>query len=49
MAGEFAIHVNDADVYTVDEAVAWLGASGWEFTGHQPLAGPITLVSAVAV
>jgi SAM-dependent methyltransferase len=49
MAGEFAIHVNDGDVYSVDEAVAWLSGSEWEFTEYQPLAGPITLVSAVAV
>jgi SAM-dependent methyltransferase len=48
MAGEFAIHINDGDVYSVDEAAAWLGHTGWQFTGHLPLAGPITLVTAEA-
>jgi hypothetical protein len=48
MAGEFAIHVLDGDVYSVEEGAAWLAGSGWEFTGHQPLAGPITLITARA-
>ena len=29
MAGEFAIHLNDGDVYSVEEATAWLTATGW--------------------
>ena len=49
MAGEFAIHVNDGDVYSVAEGAAWLSDSGWAVTGHLPLAGPITLVTAEAV
>lgn len=49
MAGEFAIHVNDGDVYSVEEGVAWLDGTEWQFTGHLPLAGPITLVTAEAV
>lgn len=49
MAGEFAIHVNDGDVYSVEEGAAWLGECGWSFTGHLPLAGPISLVAAEAV
>jgi SAM-dependent methyltransferase len=49
MAGEFAVHVNDGDVYSVEEATAWLDDTGWQFTGHQPLAGPITLVTAQAI
>lgn len=49
MAGEFAIHVNDGDVYSVDEVAAWLASTGWRFTSHQPLAGPISLVAAEAV
>ncbi len=49
MAGEFAIHVNDGDVHSVEEAQAWLDGSGWRFTAHEPLAGPITLVVAEAV
>jgi cyclopropane fatty-acyl-phospholipid synthase-like methyltransferase len=48
MAGEFAIHVNDGDVYSVEEGAAWLGATGWSYTGHAPLAGPISLVTAEA-
>jgi SAM-dependent methyltransferase len=48
MAGEFAIHINDGDVYSVEEAAVWLAHTGWRFTGHLPLAGPITLVTAVA-
>jgi SAM-dependent methyltransferase len=49
MAGEFAIHVNDGDVYSVEECAAWLTATGWRLTGHAPLAGPISLVTAEAV
>lgn len=48
MAGEFAIHVNDGDVYSVEEGAAWLAECGWTFTGHLPLAGPISLVTAEA-
>jgi SAM-dependent methyltransferase len=49
MAGEFAIHVNDGDVYSVEESTAWLACTGWTVTAHMPLAGPITLVTAEAV
>jgi SAM-dependent methyltransferase len=49
MAGEFAIHVNDGDVYSVEEGAAWLANTGWSFTSHDPLAGPISLVAAGAV
>ena len=49
MAGEFAIHVNDGDVYSVAEGAEWLSATGWRVTGHAPLAGPISLVTAEAV
>jgi SAM-dependent methyltransferase len=48
MAGEFAIHLRDGDVYSVEEGAAWLGGTGWQFTGHLPLAGPISLVTAEA-
>jgi SAM-dependent methyltransferase len=48
MAGEFAIHINDGDVYSVEEVAAWLADTGWKLTGHLPLAGPITLVTAEA-
>jgi SAM-dependent methyltransferase len=49
MAGEFAVHVRHGDVYSVAEATAWLSESGWLFAGHEPLAGPVSLVSAEAV
>jgi SAM-dependent methyltransferase len=49
MAGEFAIHVNDGDVYSVEEGAEWLTGTGWRLTGHTPLAGPISLVTAEAV
>jgi hypothetical protein len=49
MAGEFAIHLNDGDVYSVEEGCAWLKASEWNFTGHTPLAGPISLLTAEAI
>jgi len=49
MAGEFAIHVNDGDVYSVAEGASWLAATGWRATGHTPLAGPISLVTAEAM
>lgn len=49
MAGEFAIHVNDGDVYSVEEGSDWLTATGWKLTDHAPLAGPISLVIAEAV
>lgn len=48
MAGEFAIHVNDGDVYSVQEGAAWLAETGWSHTGTAPLAGPISLVVAEA-
>ncbi len=46
MAGEFAVHLNDGDVYSVEEATAWLSDTGWRLTRHTPLAGPISLVAA---
>ena len=48
MAGEFAVHVRHGDVYSVVEARQWLGASGWQFVEHRPLAGPVSLVVAEA-
>jgi SAM-dependent methyltransferase len=48
MAGEFAVHLNDGDIYSAEEAAAWLEATGWNYTGHAPLAGPISLVTAEA-
>ncbi|HWH27763.1 MAG TPA: methyltransferase [Mycobacteriales bacterium] len=46
MAGEFAVHLRNGDVYSVEEARGWLGAAGWRFVEHRPLAGPVSLVVA---
>ena len=48
MAGEFAVHLRDGDVYSVEEVREWLPAAGWRFVEHQPLAGPQTLIVADA-
>jgi hypothetical protein len=48
MAGEFAAHVQDGDVYSVDEITQWLPASGWRFCEHKTLAGPVSVVIAEA-
>lgn len=49
MAGEFAAHVRDGDVYSVDEVRDWLPATGWRFVEHVALAGPQSLIVAEAV
>lgn len=46
MAGEFAAHNPDGDVYSVDEITSWLGATGWSVEAHVPLAGPQSAVIA---
>jgi SAM-dependent methyltransferase len=46
MAGEFAAHVPDGDVYSVEEIASWLGETGWRADAHQPLAGPQSVVVA---
>ncbi|AKU17715.1 methyltransferase [Luteipulveratus mongoliensis] len=48
MAGEFAVHVDHGDVYSVDEVRAWLTATGWTFVAHEPLAGPQSVIVARA-
>lgn len=48
MAGEFAVHVDHGDVYSVDEVRDWLTATGWTFDRHVPLAGPQSLIVAEA-
>ncbi len=48
MAGEFAVHLANGDVYSVDEAKDWLAATGWAFAEAAPLAGPQSLVVAQA-
>jgi hypothetical protein len=49
MAGEFAVHVNDGDVHSIEEGAAWLAATGWRFAAHEPLSGPISRVIADAI
>jgi SAM-dependent methyltransferase len=49
MAGEFAAHVKDGDVYSVEEVGQWLPAAGWRFVKHEALAGPVSVVVAEAV
>jgi SAM-dependent methyltransferase len=49
MAGEFAVHLEHGDVYSVDEAEAWLAETGWRFTGHTHLTGPMSAVLGEAV
>ena len=46
MAGEFAIHVNDGDVYSVEEGTAWLHDTCWRYLDHRPLAGPMSVIVA---
>lgn len=48
MAGEFAVHLRNGDVYSVDEVRRWLEELGWRFVSHAPLAGPQSLVIAEA-
>lgn len=48
MAGEFAVHLRDGDVYSVDEVQGWLSQTGWRFVEHLPLAGPQSLIVAEA-
>ncbi|GAA2678272.1 MULTISPECIES: acetylserotonin O-methyltransferase [Actinosynnema] len=49
MAGEFAVNSEDGDVYGVDDAQAWLRATGWRFLGQEALAGAKSAVVAEAV
>lgn len=46
MAGEFAVHLREGDVYSVDEIADWLASTGWRFVEHTPLVGPQSLVIA---
>jgi SAM-dependent methyltransferase len=48
MAGEFAVHVRDGDVYSVEEVSAWLAETGWRFESHVPLTGPQSLIVATS-
>jgi SAM-dependent methyltransferase len=49
MAGEFAVHLRNGDIYSVEEVHAWLDQIGWRFVRHTPLAGPQSLIVAEAV
>ena len=49
MAGEFAVHLRNGDVYSVEEARDWLAETGWRFVAHTSLAGPQSLVVAETV
>ena len=46
MAGEFAVHMQHGDVYSVDEVHGWFDATSWRFLSHIPLAGPQSLIVA---
>ncbi len=46
MAGEFAVHMQHGDVYSVDEVRGWFDATNWRFLSHAPLAGPQSLIVA---
>ena len=48
MAGEFAVHLRNGDVYSVEEVRGWLDDAGSRFSRHVPLAGPQSLVVAEA-
>lgn len=48
MAGEFAVHLKDGDVYSVEEVKPWLAAAGWHFADHRVLAGPQSVIIAHA-
>lgn len=47
MAGEFLLGVG-GDVYSADEASAWLRDTGWRVHEHTPLAGPTSMIVAEA-
>jgi hypothetical protein len=48
LAGEFAVHLRDGDVYSVAEVREWLPETGWRFVDHVPLAGPQSVIIAQA-
>ena len=48
MAGEFAVHLREGDVYSVEEVRDWLPSAGWRFGDHVSLAGPQSLIVAEA-
>jgi SAM-dependent methyltransferase len=49
MAGEFAVLQPEGDIYSLDEAHAWLADSGFRAIEHLPLSGPLSCLVAEAV
>ena len=39
MAGEFAVHLRNGDVYSVEELRGWLEGTAWRFVEHVAIAG----------
>lgn len=48
MAGEFAAHLRNGDVYSVEEVQGWLNDTGWRFIRHAQISAPQSLVVAEA-
>ncbi|MBV9944766.1 MAG: hypothetical protein JO262_21755 [Solirubrobacterales bacterium] len=48
MAGEFLVNVG-GDVYSAEEAHAWLAQTGWRVVDELPLAGPQSAIVAEAL
>jgi hypothetical protein len=46
MAAEFLMFTGEGDVYSEQEAHAWLEETGWRAVEHKPLAGPQSLIVA---
>jgi ubiquinone/menaquinone biosynthesis C-methylase UbiE len=46
MAAEFLMFTGEGDVYSEQEARAWLEETGWQTLEHKPLAGPQSLIVA---
>jgi SAM-dependent methyltransferase len=49
LSGEFLVMSGEGQTYSEQEAVAWLGQTGWRKIEHKPLAGPASLIVAEAV
>ncbi len=48
LAGEFLVIAGEGDVYSAEEARAWLEDCGWSIVEHRPLAGPTSVIVAEA-
>lgn len=49
MAGEFAVHMVNGDVYSAEEAQQWLAVTDWRYIETVALAGPQSLIVAEAM